>query len=199
MWCGCASRPSGVQLVALGQAVAMPVSSEVAVGGSRPSTSPGTGARALLCLRTEVGARPPTHTLRELIGVRDAGDFQERQERCPSAGDFVRVSARTISRYPMELGDSGPPPAAQASPPAPRLIHVRRAAPLRLGLDPYRHRQPPPAHPVQPDHPRTRRLLVLVTHCATPDHDTDPIHENVQEPRARTGAPRGGGGRRLSS
>ncbi|WP_420719399.1 IS701 family transposase [Streptomyces sp. RTd22] len=43
------------------------------------------------------------------------------------------------------------------------------AAVLRLGLDPYRHRRPPPpAHPPQPDHRRTRLLPVLVTHRNIP-------------------------------
>ncbi|MGW3214527.1 IS701 family transposase [Streptomyces parvus] len=40
-----------------------------------------------------------------------------------------------------------------------------RLSSLRLGLDPHRHRKsPPPADPPQPDHRRTRLLLVLVTH-----------------------------------
>jgi hypothetical protein len=56
-------------------------------------------------------------------------------------------------------------PACHGLAAAQRRKRRERAAILRLGLDPHRHRQPPaPAHPTQPVHRRTRLLSVLVTH-----------------------------------
>ncbi len=107
------------------------------------------------------------HRLRAGRRLLDEGENQPRPHCCPRGH-----RRRPTARHGLA--------AAQ------RRQRREGAAVLRLGLDPHRHRQPPPADPTQPDHRRTRLLPMLVTHSWAPARHTHHARPGLPDlPRRR--------------